>query len=98
MVGYYGSLFSKIDTNHDGCISYSELRALLIGIQFEEIDLDDTVNKIMNDFDTSGDSFIDEHEFVKGISGWLNKIKRILARKWIAAPERDLFHIFHKVN
>ena len=74
------------------------MRAFLIGIQFEEIDPDHTVNQIINDFDTSGDSLIDGPEFVKGISGWLNKRERILARKWIAAPEGDLFHIFHKVN
>ncbi|KAL4619527.1 hypothetical protein ACB092_06G085600 [Castanea dentata] len=68
-------LFSAIDVNHDGQISASELRALIVGIEFDEIDLDldDAVNIIMNDFDTSGDSSIEKHEFVNGISTWLNK-------------------------
>ena len=77
-VGYYGRLFTIIDTNNDGHISDIELRAFIVGIQFEEyFDLDPNavVNKIMNDFDTSGNSCIDENEFVNGISRWLNKAK-----------------------
>ena len=74
-VGYYGRVFHIIDTNHDRHISDSELRAFIIGIQFEEFDLDHNavVNKIRNYFDTSGNSCIDEVEFVTGISRWLNQ-------------------------
>ncbi|KAM3744550.1 hypothetical protein ACB098_06G060900 [Castanea mollissima] len=73
--GFIEKLFSAIDVNHDGQISASELRALIVGIEFEEIDLDldDAVNIIMNNFDTSGDSNIEKHEFVNGISTWLKK-------------------------
>ena len=78
---YNGRLFSTIDTNHDRNISDIELRAFIVGIQFGEIDLDHdaVVDEIMNDFDTSGDSKIDEDEFVNGISRWL-KAKLAAAR------------------
>ncbi|XP_022733179.1 sodium/calcium exchanger NCL-like [Durio zibethinus] len=71
-------LFETIDENHDGALSLSELKALIIGIRFEEIDLDkdDAVKKVMADFDTSRDSFVQEDEFVKGITKWINEAKQ----------------------
>ena len=99
-VGYYGRLFSSIDVDHDGHISDSELRALMVGINFDEIDLDqnEAVNKIMKDFDTSGNSTIEEHEFVSGISRWLKKTMRAAARN--PGSETKVFEDFHilKVN
>ncbi|KAK4255859.1 hypothetical protein QN277_008798 [Acacia crassicarpa] len=71
-------LFSKIDENGDGQLSHGELRALVVGIEFDEIDLDhdDAVTKIIEDFDTSRNSLIDEDEFFNGINRWLSKAKR----------------------
>lgn len=48
-----------------------------MGIQFEELSLDeeDALTKIMKDFDTSNDCQLDIHEFVEGISRWLNRAK-----------------------
>ena len=48
-----------------------------MGIQFDEIDLDknEAVDRVMNDFDTSNDQHIDEGEFVKGVSKWLIEAK-----------------------
>ncbi|XP_050247450.1 sodium/calcium exchanger NCL-like isoform X2 [Quercus robur] len=89
-------LFSSIDTNYDGEISHSELRALFVGINFDEIDLvdlDAVVNKIMKDFDTSGNSKIDKHEFVNGISKWLNLTKKTAARN--PASETKIFDDLH---
>ncbi|XP_050247454.1 sodium/calcium exchanger NCL-like isoform X4 [Quercus robur] len=93
--GNIAKLFSTIDTNHDGHISDSELRAWIVGINFDEIDLDqnDAVNKIMKDFDTSGNSSIEKEEFVDGISRWLNKTKKTAARD--PGPETKLFNDFH---
>ncbi|OMO92397.1 Sodium/calcium exchanger membrane region [Corchorus olitorius] len=58
-------LFGTIDENGDGGLSPSELKAFIIGIRFEEIDLDkdDAVTKVMADFDTSRDSLVQEDEF-----------------------------------
>lgn len=68
-------LFDAIDENKDEHLSASELKALIIGIRFEEIDLDqdDAVSKVLSDFDTSNDSHIDIKEFINGIEKWLNE-------------------------
>ncbi|KAK4285894.1 hypothetical protein QN277_002525 [Acacia crassicarpa] len=103
-------LFDSIDENNDQYLSYRELRALIIGIEFEEIDLDhdDAVQRIMEEFDTSRDSHIDVGEFVKGITKWLRKVMRSRAATGDAGPrtmkflsdfrqeterERDLLHV-----
>ncbi|XVE86381.1 hypothetical protein DITRI_Ditri18aG0030400 [Diplodiscus trichospermus] len=85
-------LFMMIDENGDGRLSPAELRALVLGIKFDEIDMDieDAVEKVMKEFDTSCDSFIDIDEFVKGISKWLNEAKRT------AEQQGTLLHHFHE--
>ncbi|GMN54432.1 hypothetical protein TIFTF001_023556 [Ficus carica] len=72
-------LFQRIDENGDGYLSASELRALVIGIRFEDIDFDkdDAVEKLMTEFDTSQDLRVDMGEFVAGVSKWLNEAKRL---------------------
>ncbi|KAF5730726.1 hypothetical protein HS088_TW19G00321 [Tripterygium wilfordii] len=74
-------LFVAIDANKDEQISATELKALIIGIGFQEIDLDkdDSMTKLMEDFDTSGNSEIDMEEFVRGITKWLDEAKRACA-------------------
>ena len=70
----------------------------MVGINFDEIDLDqnEAVNKIMKDFDTSGDSKIERYEFVNGISRWLDKTMRAAARD--PGSETKVFKDIHKVN
>ncbi|KAF7849244.1 hypothetical protein BT93_L1048 [Corymbia citriodora subsp. variegata] len=70
-------LFKRLDENGDGYLSAAELKALILGIQFEEIDLneDDAVDKIMKDFDSSNDFLLELPEFVDGISRWVNKAR-----------------------
>ncbi|KAG6637224.1 sodium/calcium exchanger NCL-like [Carya illinoinensis] len=72
-------LFSAVDTNRDGKISHNELRALVLGIRFEEIDLNknDAVDKLMRDFDTSQDGHINKKEFVDGVSERLKRATNI---------------------
>ncbi|KAB2615958.1 hypothetical protein D8674_022546 [Pyrus ussuriensis x Pyrus communis] len=71
-------LFYAMDQNGDGHISRNELRAMIVGLKFDEIELDknDAVEKVMNDFDTSHDSQIDRDEFLFGISKWIHEAKR----------------------
>lgn len=71
-------LFRTVDGNGDGYISAAELKALIIGIRFDEIDLDedDAVEKVMKDFDTSLDCQIDLQEFICGIEKWLEEARR----------------------
>lgn len=67
-----------MDQDGDGSISASELRAMIVGIRFDEIQLDrdDAVDKVMKEFDTSCDSRIDLQEFLTGISKWIHEAKR----------------------
>ncbi|KAM1455702.1 hypothetical protein ACFXTN_004753 [Malus domestica] len=88
-------LFHRIDKNHNKYISSDELRALILGIQIEEIGLDDDdyVSEGMKQFDLSGDAQIAETEFVNGISKWINPAK---------PPANDKGHehtsLFRRIN
>ncbi|KAL5715921.1 hypothetical protein ACHQM5_017679 [Ranunculus cassubicifolius] len=71
-------LFKSVDGNDDGFLDPQEIRALMIGMHLEKIDFDDqtTVEKVLRDFDSSGDSRLDQTEFVHGISRWLREAMR----------------------
>lgn len=71
-------LFRKIDMDESGALSRAELHALIVGINFEEVEFDkqDAVVKIMDDFDTSHNDTVEEEEFVQGMKKWLNEAKR----------------------
>lgn len=74
---------------------------MIVGIQFEEIDLDrnEAVDKVMSDFDTSNDQFVDEGEFVKGISRWLMEAKRYGGSGPDAGPNSSsVLDAFHRVS
>ncbi|MCI58806.1 sodium/calcium exchanger family protein, partial [Trifolium medium] len=81
-------LFATIDENKDGHLTHGEMTALVVGIQFEEIDLehDDAVRRIMADFDTSRNQLIDEEEFVNGVCRWLQAARRSRAPAGDAGP------------
>ncbi|KAM7498651.1 hypothetical protein LguiA_023065 [Lonicera macranthoides] len=81
-------LFKTIDLDEDNYLSNSELRALVVGIRLEEINLDedDAVEKVMKDFDTSGDALIDFDEFFNAIAKWLLEVKSS------NIPSLDHFH------
>lgn len=59
-------------------LSRSELHALIVGINFDEVDFDkaDAVDKVMDDFDTSRNEVVEEDEFVQGMKKWLDEAKR----------------------
>ncbi|KAJ4975951.1 hypothetical protein NE237_001057 [Protea cynaroides] len=92
-------LFKTIDLDSDGYLSRSELIALIIGIQFEEIDFnkDDAVEKIIIDFDTTHDHKLDEDEFVNGISRWINVAKKSVVLARSPGPHTtDVINDFHQ--
>ncbi|PWA81966.1 sodium/calcium exchanger family protein / calcium-binding EF hand family protein [Artemisia annua] len=82
-------LFESIDTNVDGHLSHSELRALVVGMRLYEINLneDDAVNKVMRDFDTSDNNEVDFEEFAEGIKNWLEEAKGSKIDPHIAGPD-----------
>lgn len=77
----YCRLFEKLDVDSNGYLSPAELRALIIGIEIEEVEInmDDAVYKVIEDFDTSRDLKVDSAEFIEGISKWLRRAKRTAA-------------------
>lgn len=72
---YYDRLFKRVDENGDGRLSQSELKALVVGISLDEVNLDETdvVEKIMKDFDTSNDGEVDLDEFIAGVDKWFDE-------------------------
>ncbi|URE09925.1 calcium-binding EF hand family protein [Musa troglodytarum] len=88
-------LFHKLDSDSNGSLSHAELRALIIGIQIDEIDLDtdDAVDKIMIEFDTSQNSSIEEDEFIVGLTKWIDEAKRSVANS--GAYSKKFMHEFH---
>jgi len=71
-------LFHKIDMDESRSLSRAELHALIVGINFDEVEFDrtDAVDKVMADFDTSRNAIVEEEEFVQGMKKWLNEAKR----------------------
>ncbi|GER53822.1 calcium-binding EF-hand family protein [Striga asiatica] len=67
-------LFKDIDLDKNEYISNSELKELINNITLGIIpyDSDMAASKLMEELDISGDKLIDEDEFVKGFSKWLN--------------------------
>lgn len=92
-------LFKVIDTNGDDHLSYIELRALIVGIRFDEINLEeaDAIDRVMKDFDTSEDSEIDFREFVNGVAKWLEEAKSSKAPSHLGGPDTvEFLHHFHQ--
>ncbi|XP_058100674.1 sodium/calcium exchanger NCL1-like [Magnolia sinica] len=91
-------LFKRIDEDNNNFLSIRELTALIIGIKFDEIDLDrdDAVRKVMYEFDTSSDNKLSEDEFVSGISKWVDHAKRSVPHATI--DQNRLIHDFHRIT
>ncbi|TVU33244.1 hypothetical protein EJB05_25035, partial [Eragrostis curvula] len=89
-------LFHKIDLDNDGRIERGELKAFIVGVNFEDVDSDSNqaVDQIMADFDRSQNSSIEKGEFVNGISRWLEEARRSVADS--GAHSKKLLHDFHQ--
>ncbi|KNA06771.1 hypothetical protein SOVF_177950 [Spinacia oleracea] len=69
-------LFKAIDQNGDNHLSSGELRAFVVGMQFEGMGEDYFLDKVMKEFDTDRpDDRIDQQEFVQGISKFLALVR-----------------------
>lgn len=70
------SLFKKFDTDRSNSLSRSELEQLIqttVRTGGSQLNHQEMVKKFIKDFDTDGDSIVDEQEFVHGMTKWLNK-------------------------
>ncbi|KAI3774955.1 hypothetical protein L1987_49520 [Smallanthus sonchifolius] len=89
-------LFNSVDVNGDGHLSVAELRALVVGMQLNDINLneDDAIDKVMKEFDTSGDEEVDFQEFITGIAHWLEEARGTKINSPIAGP--DYIHEYYE--
>ncbi|KAI3753711.1 hypothetical protein L2E82_25772 [Cichorium intybus] len=73
-------LFKSLDVNNDNSISLSELKKLMMNVDFGQTswNVDEATSHIMEDLDTSGDNQIDEKEFIDGFRDLLNTNDLIL--------------------
>ncbi|KAM7492192.1 hypothetical protein LguiA_035113 [Lonicera macranthoides] len=85
-------LFTQVDVNNDKSLSPGELRAMITGINFQEIDFDadDSVGKIIDEFDGDKDSNVNFQEFIRGMSNWLNKTKPSVRKNYIHSKSMEL--------
>ncbi|XP_060196392.1 sodium/calcium exchanger NCL2-like [Lycium barbarum] len=69
-------IFHQYDSNGSNSITQPELENLIRSVKYGEVQLntDDSVMKLMKDFDIDSNDMIDEHEFVHGMIRWLNKV------------------------
>nr|GME18494.1 sodium/calcium exchanger NCL2-like [Ipomoea batatas] len=67
-------LFESIDKDGNRVITRSELKELINKIKFGIVpsNAEETVDKIMEELDASGDKLINEDEFVNGLCKWLH--------------------------
>ena len=75
-------LYKGLDENHDGKVSSAELKTLLLGIQVQadgEVS-DDLIENTMNQLDISGDDSIQEDEFVRILTKWLQEARNSLSK------------------
>lgn len=94
-------LFKAMDLDGDGFLTASELRALVLGIQFDQINLnhDDAVAKLMKDFDKSADNQVDLPEFIGGIAEWLEDVKKSKASSLVTGSDTIKYlNDYHEVG
>lgn len=70
----------------------------MLGMHLKEtkMELDEAVEDIMLDFDKSHDSRIDQEEFIRGITRWLQKAKRSARNNEQSPSTLELLNNFHK--
>ncbi|KAI3801832.1 hypothetical protein L1987_29949 [Smallanthus sonchifolius] len=76
------NLYKEVDKNHDGKVTSAELKTLIIGIQVQgdgELS-QDLVDRIMDQLDITGDESIQEDEFVRVITKWLQDARKSLSK------------------
>ncbi|KAM3251421.1 sodium/calcium exchanger NCL1 [Capsicum annuum] len=68
-------IFHQNDFDRNNVLTKPELEELIGSVKFGEVEInrDDSVQKVLRDFDRDGNDMIDEHEFVHGMTKWLNE-------------------------
>ncbi|KAM3394076.1 hypothetical protein P3S68_003077 [Capsicum galapagoense] len=76
-------IFHQYDSDGNNSITRNELEKLIRSVKYDEVQLncDDSVKKVMQDFDTDRNDMIDEPEFVDGMTRWINEAIRATSCK-----------------
>ncbi|KAF3635651.1 putative ras-related protein RABA1f-like [Capsicum annuum] len=76
-------IFHQYDIDGNNSITRNELEKLIRSVKYDEVQLnsDDSVKKVMQDFDTDRNDMIDEPEFVDGMTRWINEAIRVTSCK-----------------
>ncbi|KAM3306707.1 hypothetical protein P3S67_013577 [Capsicum chacoense] len=76
-------IFHQYDSDGNNSITRNELEKLIRSVKYDEVQLnsDDSVKKVMQDFDTDRNEMIDEPEFVDGMTRWINEAIRVTSCK-----------------
>uniref|UniRef100_A0A0C9S743 TSA: Wollemia nobilis Ref_Wollemi_Transcript_13963_2132 transcribed RNA sequence n=1 Tax=Wollemia nobilis TaxID=56998 RepID=A0A0C9S743_9CONI len=66
-------IFIGLDVDNDGFLSRGELHGLLLGLELQNrhTTIDDALDKVMSDFDSTRDNKLSLTEFTEGILSWL---------------------------
>ncbi|XP_019175856.1 PREDICTED: uncharacterized protein LOC109171183 [Ipomoea nil] len=73
-------LFREYDCDGNSYITRAELQKLIMTVKFGEavqLDCEYSVKKVMREFDRDGNDMIDQHEFVHGMTRWLDEAIRV---------------------
>ncbi|KAI7730976.1 hypothetical protein M8C21_006825, partial [Ambrosia artemisiifolia] len=75
-------LYKELDKNHDGKVTNAELKTLLLGIQVQaDGELSQgLVDRIVDQLDVTGDESIQEDEFVRVLTKWLQDARKSLSK------------------
>lgn len=93
-------MFEKIDLDGNNNISQAELKELIADIKFGKIpgDVDESVVKLIEELDTSGDKMISEEEFVTGLTKWINKSNGTQPPSSSHESEDDIYQVSNGKN
>ncbi|KAI3702809.1 hypothetical protein L6452_28561 [Arctium lappa] len=84
--------FERIDSNHNGFITQSELKNFIMEVNYEGTVLmeDEMADIIIRHLDIDGNGDIDKHEFKSGVMKWLKEIDHLAARKQKLQSNREI--------
>ncbi|XVF18740.1 hypothetical protein REPUB_Repub11eG0049100 [Reevesia pubescens] len=90
-------LFEEIDQDRNDYISPSELKELLLEVNFprSNTNKEKAIEEVLNEFDLDGDQKITKDEFVNGFTKWLDEAKKAMDKKYYSQKSlRDIYQVF----
>ncbi|KAF7822662.1 Sodium/calcium exchanger NCL2 [Senna tora] len=93
-------LFEKIDKNKDNYISQSELREVLMNVNYVQasISVEEAVSKVIEELDHDNDSVISEEEFVTGLQKWLGSSSSSPKLLSDSESQEDIFQMWEEAD